>query len=54
MPPFWKALLNRLIICSLCIMSIRIFGCFLFVFEDRTVVLTASVSGHCYQFTSEL
>ena len=45
-PPFWKQLLSKLTICSLCIMSSC---CFIshFCFKDRIVVMIVSIPGHC-------
>ena len=42
-PPSRKELLIRLTVCSLCIMSIFYFSCFLFGFEGGTVVLIVPV-----------
>ena len=50
MTAFWKELLIRLTVCSLCIKTICILFISHFGLEGETLVLIAPVPGHCLPF----
>ena len=53
MVTFWRELLIRFTVCSLCILTYCNLFISHFVFEGGTLVLIASVTGHCLSFSFE-